>query len=377
MAKNKAKIRVLVATGIYPPDIGGPAVYSKLLYDELPAYGIEVDVLSFGSVRMFPPGIRHLFYFFFLLWKGFRADILYAQDPFSVGFPTLLASNVLKKTFLLKIVGDYAWEQGTVRFGVKESLEEFSKKSGGYGLFVKVLKFVQKRAAFGADLVIVPSKFLKKIVSNWGIPQQQIKVIYNSFDVPKNIAKKEVLREMMDLRGKVVVSIGRLVPWKGFDALVDVMGNVVKKVQDAKLLIIGSGVEEKKLEWKIEKKKASPYVILVGSLDHDTLLRYVQASDLFVLNTFYEGLSHQILECLALGVPVVTTDVGGNPEVIEDGKNGVLVPFNDKKALEANIVELLSNEAKRNRFSRKGKETAAGFAKGKMLKETVSLLQHI
>ena len=64
MAKNKLNIRILVATGIYPPDIGGPATYSKLLNDELSKYDIDVDVFSFGAVRKFPRGLSHIIYFF-------------------------------------------------------------------------------------------------------------------------------------------------------------------------------------------------------------------------------------------------------------------------------------------------------------------------
>lgn len=369
-------MRILVATGIYPPDIGGPATYSKLLFDKLPEHGVDVTVLSFGSVRKFPVGIRHLLYFLFLLFKGWRADLIYAQDPVSVGFPALLASNVLKKIFVVKIVGDYAWEQGNIRFGVKESLDVFSKTKNGYPFFVRVLKLVQKRTALGADLVIVPSKYLKKIVSNWGVKRKHIKVIYNSFEPPENIAKKDVLRKMMNLEGKIILSIGRLVPWKGFGVLIEAMKETVKQVPDAKLLIIGSGTEEKILKKKIETEKLSS-VVLVGQLDHDTLLRYIQASDLFVLNTFYEGFSHQILECLALGVPVITTNVGGNPEIIEHNKNGILVSFNDAKALQQEMVKLLRNETLQKKLSGEGKKKIAEFSEAKMLKELITTLKRV
>ena len=105
------KLKILICTGIYPPDIGGPATYSKLLFEELPKMGIETRVLSFGEVRHLPKILRHFVYFIKVLKMGRRADIIYAQDPVSVGLPAMLAAKILRKKFILKVVGDYAWEQ--------------------------------------------------------------------------------------------------------------------------------------------------------------------------------------------------------------------------------------------------------------------------
>ncbi len=102
-------MRILIATGIFPPDIGGPATYSKLLFDELPKRGFEVDVLSFGEVRKFPKIVRHFIYFLKVLSLGRKSDIIFVQDPVSVGLPVCIASKILRKKFALKIVGDYAW----------------------------------------------------------------------------------------------------------------------------------------------------------------------------------------------------------------------------------------------------------------------------
>src|SRR3989338_9957691 len=93
---------ILICTGIYPPDIGGPATYSKLLFDELPKRGVGVDVLSFGQVRHLPKIIRHIIYFFKALKIGKRADIIFAQDPVSVGLPAMLAAKILRKKIYIE-----------------------------------------------------------------------------------------------------------------------------------------------------------------------------------------------------------------------------------------------------------------------------------
>ena len=115
-------MKVLIATSIFPPDIGGPATYSKILADELPKHGVDVDVLSYGFISHEAPKIfRYLFYFLKIFKRAFGADLIYAQDPV-FGLAPCVASLILRKPFVLKVVGDYAWEQGVNRFGVKELL---------------------------------------------------------------------------------------------------------------------------------------------------------------------------------------------------------------------------------------------------------------
>lgn len=368
-------MRILIATGLYPPDIGGPATYSKLLFDELPKRGIDVRIVSFGTVRMFPKGIRHLVYLLKLLFHGKNADVLYALDPVSVGFPSSLVAHILRKRFLLRIAGDYAWEQGTGRFGISESLDTFSKKNKGYDWRVQLLKRMQTFTVHKAEKIIVPSKYLAKITANWDIPKEKIVVIYNSFEPPEELAHKEILRGLMKLQGKVLLSAGRLVSWKGFTTLVEIMPVLIKDFPDIKLFIVGDGPDEKKLQKLILERNVGDYVTLIGRLDTETLLRYLQASDLFVLNTFYEGFSHQILESMALGIPVVTTSAGGNPEIIEHNKTGLMVSYNNKQELIRAIKETLTNTAAAQKRVRGAKQKAQLFTNEKALGGFLNVLQ--
>ena len=165
-------MRVLIATGLYPPEIGGPATYSKILEEELPKRDIGVEILSFGEVRHLPKIVRHFVYFLKCLRRSAKADLIFAQDPVSVGLPSVLAAKILRKKFILKIVGDYAWEQWQIKneklknknHKLKfKSLEEFQSEKFDFltELRRKIQKFVAKRA----DKIIVPSEYLKKIVS--------------------------------------------------------------------------------------------------------------------------------------------------------------------------------------------------------------------
>ena len=127
---RKKKQKVLIATGLYSPDVGGPATYARELESHLPDYGFEVVVAPFTWVRKFPPGIRHILYLIVLIEYGEDASIILALDPVSVGLPAVIAARVLRKKFVLKVVGDYAWEQycqkgkASLEF---PTLEEFQK----------------------------------------------------------------------------------------------------------------------------------------------------------------------------------------------------------------------------------------------------------
>lgn len=369
-------MKILIATGIYHPQIGGPATYSKLLYDELPRHGFEVEVQSFGDFIDKPKIIRHFLYFWRLLKTAHNADIVYAQDLVSVGLPALLVSQVLNKKFILKIVGDYAWEQGTQRFNVKDHLDEFSKKHEGYSWQVKILKIIEKYVALRADAIITPSEYLKSIISNWGIDESKIKVIYNGFNskLPKSV--KTTLRKRHGFYGKVLISVGRLVPWKGFDSLIKAMRLIKNEIPDATLIIAGEGKELEKLKKIRDEEGLTDSVIFTGKLEQEILFEKVAAADIFILNTNYEGFSHQLLETMALGTPIVTTAVGGNKELISHGNNGLLVSYGDSEAIAESVFSIIRKPTLGFSLSRKAKETVKYFSDERMLNELVDFLMN-
>ncbi len=389
-------MKILIATGIYPPDIGGPATYSKLLFNELPKRGIEVGILSFGEVRRLPKIVRHFAYLLKLLKRARGADAIFAQDPVSVGFPAAIAAKILRKKFILKVVGDYAWEQHmqsktlhkfsifNFQFSKKPefiSPDEFQEKK--FDWLTELRRKIEGRVAKMADRIITPSEYLKKIVSTWLSHSQvdKIAVVYNAFDAPELNAPKEEARTKIteDRRPGagdfLIISAGRLVPWKGFAALIEIMPEILKEIPNAKLLIIGDGPERSNLKSQISNLKIDESVLLLGRLSHKDALLHLRAGDLFVLNTGYEGFSHFILEAMATEIPVVTTDVGGNPEAITNGKDGILVEYGDKEELKEAVVRLAKNEETRRELAAAAKEKIKQFNKERMLRELVEVLK--
>lgn len=361
------RMKILLATGIFPPQIGGPATYSKLLYDELPKRGIDVEIATFGDYLDKPKIIRHFLYFLELLRKASDVDLIYALDPVSVGLPALIAAQVRKKKFVLRVAGDYAWEQGAQRWKVTDTLDQFVTEDEKYSWQVKLLKRIQTYVAEGASQIVVPSKYLKGIVSAWGITPEKISVIYNGFHVSVTKALKPSIRKRLGLTGDVIVSAGRLVPWKGMLEVIEMMPEIIESLPNARLVIVGDGPERQNLEKKIAELGLEAAVRLTGRLGQAELFDYVKAADVFVLNTAYEGLSHQILETMAIGTPVVTTEIGGNPEVIVHGRSGALLPVNDKAAFVEAIKGFLSERAIAFTIAKEAKKAVSKFTDEAML----------
>ncbi len=323
-------MKVLIATPLYPPEIGGPSTYAKLLEDKLPERGIAISILSFHTVRQLPRGIRHVVYFWKCFLQALTADVVYAQDVASVGFPAALAALFARRKFMVRVPGDYAWEQGCQRFGVADELDVFQQKK--YGWRVEFLRRVQQFVVSRATAIVVPSNYMKSIVGRW-TDTKKVHVIYSSISLPATFELPPSRPE-----GFLLVAVARLVPWKCMDGIV----RVLARKPHWQLVIVGDGPELKKLEDIVQSLGLGERVQFMGALPRARALGWVKTADVFVLNSTYEGLSYLLIEAMSLGTAVVVTNVGGNPEVIKTGVNGILVqPHDDEELLHA--IEKIEN----------------------------------
>ena len=359
-------MRLLIATPLYPPQPGGPATYSKVLEGGLPQHGIDVVLVKFGEILKYPKIIRHLLYVVKVLKAGQTSDALFALDPVSTGLPTMLAAKILRKPYFVKIVGDYAWEQGRQRHGMWLPLDEFVYTKD-VPLTVFMLRWIETFVAKGAREVIVPSTYLKGIVTLWGVDPLKITVINNAVPqeevgvVPEGAIKKSATR---------IVSAGRLVPWKGMHGLIEAMAHIREQVPEAELVIVGDGPDKKTLEQFARKRLGDDSVLFTGALPHAQALAVFKTADVFVLNSSYEGLSHVLIEAMSLGLPIVATNVGGNPELIKASETGILVESGDHRALVSGIVTLLRDKDLAKEVSADALKRSADFTIDRMLEKT-------
>lgn len=370
-------MKVIIATPLYPPEIGGPATYAALLERELPKSGIGVTVLPMSVVGKRPKVRGRIVYLWRLYKHARKSDIVMALDPVSVGFPAALAAFVARRPLVVRVAGDYAWEQGTQRFGVVQNLDDFvSTPLACHPLPVQFFRRVESFVARRAYRVIVPSEYLKKIVMLWGVNPACFVVVYNAFhsnDMSKT--ERPGLRKKFNIYGTIIFSAGRFVPWKGFRTLVRMMPEIVAVIPEATLYIAGSGPEGETLRKEIAAYGLERHVRLLGDLSHVELMERIAAADIFVLNTGYEGFSHQLLEVMAAGTPLVTTAVGGNPELVEHGKTGLLVPYDDPAALRGAILALYENKDRAWTLAAQAQAYVGRFTEKRMIEETVNVLR--
>lgn len=333
-------MKVVIATPLYPPEIGGPATYAHELVEGLPARGIEVSLVKFSGVRHFPKLVRHYVYYRRVRRALRSADVVLALDPVSVGLPAMRAARNLHKKFIVKIVGDYAWEQGVQRFGVTQDLDEFVavKQSS---VAVRLLQRIQTKVALAADCIVVPSPYLKEVVQQWGIPAEKITVINNGIRIPESIPTYQKKPGEF-----LIVSAGRRVPWKGFEAIERVAAKNA-----------GS-------QWRAN---------IISGQPREAVLGWMKAADAFVLNSRYEGFPHTVVEAMTLGTPVVATDTKAHRYLVGDA--GVLVPLGDEAALERALRTIADNpEAARVR-AQGGQERMKQFSVTAMLDSTAAFLK--
>ncbi len=371
-------MKLVIATPLYPPDIGGPATYAALLSKGLIEKGHTVSLVKFGDVRHMPKVIRHLAYFFHVLRALKSADAVLALDPVSVGLPTYIAARRMKKPFVVKIVGDYAWEQGRQRFGVTMSLDEFVN-TRKVPLMVRFLRKVQTRVAKSAAFVIVPSEYLKKIVNAWGVTNDDIHVIYNAVSGGE---KSAVPQPVAELSRPIVVTAGRLVLWKRIDGIIDAVAHLrtenTKKNNSGvvSLVVVGDGPECARLSTHAKEVLGNDY-LFTGALSHAELLAVIQSADVFVLNSSYEGLSHTLIEALACASPIIATRVGGNEEVLDGYSGAIFVSGHDESELSDALGSMILEKNMRSRLQTEASHVAKRFSPEAMSDTTISALSKL
>jgi glycosyltransferase involved in cell wall biosynthesis len=208
------------------------------------------------------------------------------------------------------------------------------------------LKEVCRKAAGAADCFTTVSKDLKNyFVKEIGIPQESITVIPNGVDTslfapgPKNRVLQDFLPDKF--AGKVLISVGRLTEAKDQITLLSAIELLKKQGRDIYLILVGDGEMRTALEKEIAKNNLTDCVCLTGS--RSDVYQLLPGTDAFILSSKREGFPMSILEAMAAGLPVITTKVGGIPEVIKDGQNGILVPPKDQNSLASAICRVLDD----------------------------------
>jgi glycosyltransferase involved in cell wall biosynthesis len=321
-----AKImRILFATGIYPPDAGGPATYTRSLARALLSSGHNVQVVCYGerdevdqtdgySVQRIGRGANVLVrYWKFMLAVRRRAkdaDMVYLQGPVSEGLPGTIGAWLAGKPTVMKVVGDYAWEIFMQGASGGELLDPFltHPHSGK----IRFLELIERWTSRRAKIVITPSAYLATVVQAWGVQKDCIRVIRNAAEpLPSGLSRDDARESFNVSNRSVMLTAVRCVPWKGADFILDLMSTFPK---DVLFVVAGDGPMLQTWKDQAASLALGDRVRFLGRLDRSTLANWYRASDLFLLPTGYEGFPHVVPEAASVGLPSFVSDKGGNPE---------------------------------------------------------------
>ncbi|MEK7641462.1 MAG: glycosyltransferase family 4 protein [Patescibacteria group bacterium] len=345
-------MKIVIATPIYPPEIGGPATYTKELCERL--HGThDITVVAYTDVgtafegtklmpvsKRKPLPVRLPLYLLTLLKAARGADLVYVQNAMAAGLPTAIVCSVLRTPFVLKFVGDEAWERATQRRLTKKRLEEFlTNPEGDWKIraMMRVQGWVLRRAA----CVTTPSAYLsEELIKAYGVRRERSVVNYNAAE------ETEVLpfEPKPPIAHQIAVT-ARLTAWKGIDGIIRAMAIVRKRFPDVRAVIAGDGPETENLKKLTQDLGVENNISFLGKVSRAETWHVRKNSSVYVLNSTYEGLPHTVLTSFAAEIPVVATDISGTNEAIYHEQTGLLVKPGDDAALAAAIERLFTDQA--------------------------------
>lgn len=296
-------MKIVLATGIYPPDIGGPATYVKHLADELTRMGHSVFVVTYGnpvsqqetSVTVVPkslPVFRWFKYAKALRKNAADADVVYAFSSVSVGVPLKLA-NLHKPKKILRLGGDFFWERYTDMGGTK-SLREWYKS--GYMLRKKVMSFILNTF----DHIVFSTRFQEEIYEQSYNKLPNHSVIENALVLtPANPAPKS--------NNQKLLFMGRLVQFKNILSLL----KAVQLLPDVRLTVVGDGPQKEALLKYVQDHNLESRVVFTAPVHEEEKQKMFASHDLLVLPSYTEISPNVALEASAAGLPVLLTKETG------------------------------------------------------------------
>lgn len=353
--------------------VGGVLAYTKNLIKELPdnhfklfPYFISPSIefqendldqkINFLTIKKIIPNPLTLFRFF-----SSKAHLIHSNFV-GVGLLAVFSKFLFKIPFILTLHGfPEPRSDSKLFYKIKYSLEK------------KLMHFVGARAS----AIVVVSKFEKELLlSTFGLNSE---VIYHGIDLSlikifdKKLAKKEMGFKETDF---VVLFVGKLIPNKDPSTLIESIKNISCNREDFKLIIVGTGELEEKIRSQVKKMNIEDNVKFFGYIEKDNLNKCYSAADLFVLPSVNEPFGIVLLEAMAFGCPIIASNSGACPEVIDNC--GLLFKQGDYNDLEQKILEVMNNLKLRQHLSDQGlKRVSTIFSNKEHIRKHIELYMSI
>ncbi len=339
-------MKLLLITGIYPPDIGGPATYVPLLAKQANERYQNISIITLGSEsrhistrgceifcisRAIPKPIRILKTALVLLKEARNSDAIFCNGLY---FETAIILRLLRRRSVAKIVGDPVWEKA--RNSSRTSLDINDFQSSDWTNKDKLINYMFCKAWESFDFLTCPSPALVELIES-RIPNKKVIYIPNGIDSPSEVKPKEEC---------TLITVSRLVSWKNIQCVID-----ASSILGYKLTIIGDGPERLMLEKLARDRNIN--ATFMGNLSARDVQMHLEKASFFLQVSDYEGLSFSLLEAMACGVVPVVSGNDGNKIAVQHGVNGAITKI-DGSSIAQTILEIenhpglyetLSNEA--------------------------------
>lgn len=368
-------MKVVVVSGIWPPDVGGPASHAPALATALVEAGHEVEVVTTAdappATRPYPvrwvsrsrrAPFRHLAVVREIVRAARRADRVYATSMIR---RAALGSLIARSPLVVKLVADEAYEREVRTSRFAGTLEDFQRLRGG--VRVRLLRATRTAALRRARRVVVPSAYLREVALGWGVRPERVAVIPNPAPTLSALPSRADARAALGLEGFTLAVAGRLTRQKALDDALEALA----RVENVALVVAGDGPERAALERRAAALRIADRVRFDGARSRDEVLRLFRAADAAILTSAWENLPHSVLEALAVGTPVIATAVGGVPEVVRDGENGLLVAPGDVEAIAGAIRRLAGDDGVRASLAGDAAASVAELAEPRILARIV------
>jgi glycosyltransferase involved in cell wall biosynthesis len=359
-------VKVLVVSGIWPPDVGGPASHAPEITSFLVGRGHAVEVVTTADKapaqeayevhwvsRRLPVGVRHLAGAALISRRAAAAQVVYTTGMFG---RSSAGAKLAGRPYVVKLTADPAFERSRRRGFVAGTIEDFQRGGGGHR--AAVLRALRNAELRGAAHVLCPSDYLRSIALGWGLAPDRVSVLPNPVPPLPELPERDELRGLLGLNGATLAFAGRLTRQKSLEVALEALA----QADGVSLVLAGEGDEVPALERRARELGLGSRVRFLGPLPRERVLELFRAADAALLSSSWENFPHTVIEALAVGTPVLATRTGGVAEVVEHERNGLLVPPGDAEALATAVRRYFEDDGLRGRLREAAAPSVAEYA---------------
>lgn len=382
-------MKIIYISTFYGANLGGAEVSVRLIFEELAKKNISIQILTREktngqNIKIIP----------FLN--------MIPRSIFKIGFDSIdrIAENMIKKIvkkekpdlihvhdiFILPSIVNISKEFNIpLVITIRDPLPK--KISHNYNIMIRLVStyFLNKRNEIlinnikKSDKIIAISYFIKDLLIKQGISDTKIDVIYNLppyWSTDGNIDMKKDNTESF----LILFAASRLYEEKGMHILIGAINKVVKKgITNIKLIIAGEGPQKKELEQMSDIYNIRKYVEFIGQISHDKIKEFYVNCDIILFPSIYtEPLGRVAIEAGIVGKPIIATNIGGIPEIVDDKITGLLVPPRDIENLSDAIIELVNNKDLRERLGKNARvKITRKFEPGHIVNQHIQLYKEL